>query len=208
MGDDPFAAADDFAGGGDDPFAGTSAAAGDDPFGSSDLGDYGADAGDDLGGYGADLGSTEPVANADNDVFGGMVEAEQPITLGGDEPVLGAPTASSKYVEWQNNHQSKLVEKRNAARERKEEQLTAARAELEAFQSERAANLKKIKAANRDEESAKQAEISNVMEFGSSWEKVNRLVNLKPNPDEKPGTSTVDRMRTLLIQLKNEKPKA
>jgi len=45
------------------------------------------------------------------------------------------------------------------------------------------------------------------MEYGSSWEKVTKLVNLQPRADEKPGSSVVDRMRKLLIQLKNEPSK-
>lgn len=42
-------------------------------------------------------------------------------------------------------------------------------------------------------------------ESGQRWEKVNKLISTAPRPNEKAGTSRVERMRKLLIQLKTEK---
>jgi len=216
---DPFAA-DAAVAAADDPFANSaySAEAGDDPFagaggGGDDLGGYGAglgddlgggDVGEDLGGYGLDLGD-----NGQTDAFG-LGGGEEPAPeLGMGDP-LGdidgdALGPSQKYLEWESNHKMELVQKRDAARAQKEEALASAREQLDSFKSDRNAMLAQSKQTNREEEANKAAEVSNVMEFGSAWEKVVRLVDLAPKADEKPGTSVVDRMRKLLIQLSHEK---
>ena len=57
---------------------------------------------------------------------------------------------------------------------------------------------------DRTDEKNHKAETASLMEFGSQWEKVAKLVNLTPSANEKPGSSKVARMRSLLIQLKND----
>jgi len=44
-------------------------------------------------------------------------------------------------------------------------------------------------------------------EHGNRWEKVNKLVNTQARPNEKAGTSRVDRFRKILIQMKTVKDK-
>jgi len=73
---------------------------------------------------------------------------------------------------------------------------------------ERESKIAKTKQTNLEEEKNFITEMASLMEFGSQWEKVHKLVNLQPKPNEKPGSSRKDRMRGLLIQLKHEKDKA
>ncbi len=54
-----------------------------------------------------------------------------------------------------------------------------------------------------DEKSTK-AEIATLFQFGAQWEKVGKLINIAPKANEK---RSVDRMRKLLLTLKNDDPK-
>lgn len=49
------------------------------------------------------------------------------------------------------------------------------------------------------------SDMKSTFESGQRWEKVNKLISTAPRPNEKAGTSRVERMRKLLIQLKTEK---
>ena len=49
------------------------------------------------------------------------------------------------------------------------------------------------------------SDMKTTFESGQRWEKVNKLISTAPRPNEKAGTSRVERMRKLLIQLKTEK---
>merc|ERR1712130_358381 len=86
-----------------------------------------------------------------------------------------------------------------------EELLEQARTNIEKFYSERKQKQESIKAQNKENEQGYFSEMKDLMQHGAPWEKVGRLVNLAPKANEKPGTSKVNRMRQLLIQLKNEK---
>lgn len=107
--------------------------------------------------------------------------------------------------EWEREHRAMLLEKRTKGRQEKEAILERARESIEEFYKNLEEKQQNIKSANREaEENAKQ-ELIDVMQHGDAWEKVGRLINLTPKPNEKPGSSKVNRMRGLLIQLKNEK---
>merc|ERR1712110_737519 len=97
------------------------------------------------------------------------------------------------------------MEKRKVARERKEEIKEKAKESLEQFYADRKEKQSNIKTRNREQEEIIKDEMNDLMQHGAPWEKVGRLVNLTPKPNEKPGSSKVNRMRGLLIQLKNEK---
>jgi len=134
----------------------------------------------------------------------------------GNDP-LGFPNVQSEdekeyddnaaIKEWEEKHRETLLQKRNAARAEKEKLLEKAKEDIEAFYEERKKKKATIKIQNKEAEENYFSEMKDLMEFGAAWEKVGRLVNLTPKSNEKPGTSKVDRMRTLLIQLKNEKPR-
>lgn len=181
--------------GGDDPFAGSSdSVGGDDPFASADLG-----GGDDPFAS-PEVDSAPAEASAFGFVADGNSQADAPVSL-----EAAAPAADSALSKWQEQRRAVLVERRDAARAEKEKQRDVAKQELEQMHAERKERLEGIKKQNREEEKNWHAEMETTMQFGSDWEKVTKLVNLTTPKGEKPGTSKVDRMRGLLIQLKNEK---
>lgn len=111
----------------------------------------------------------------------------------------------SKLGNWENEHRKLLMEKRNAARAKKEELLEKAKTDIEKFYKERQEKKENARLRNKDNEKKYFQDMTDLMQYGAAWEKVGRLVNLASKPNEKPGSSKVDRMRRLLIQLKNEK---
>jgi len=106
---------------------------------------------------------------------------------------------------WQAKRGEELRKRRDAAREKKEHQKEAGKEETAKFMADREAKIQKAKTVNADEEKGFVTDMATLMEHGSQWEKVHKLINLQPKPNEKPGTSRKDRMRGLLIQLKHEK---
>lgn len=162
-----------------------------------------------------DEGKLPFAQDQEEDIFAGTDMAGDPI---GEDLSIGEVGASlevkdesdelSAIGQWEAEHRSALMEKRNKARAEKEKLLENAKADIEKFYNERMEKQKKIKAQNKENEQNYFSEMGDLMQYGDPWEKVGRLVNLTPKPNEKPGTSKVDRMRGLLIQLKNEKPSA
>jgi len=102
---------------------------------------------------------------------------------------------------WEKERAQELNSRREAAQVEKLKQLNTAKEELAKFYADREAQLVKVQKANRAEEKNFKAEMKALMEHGSRWEKVHKLVNVAPKPNEK-GQSKVDRYRKLLIQLK------
>merc|ERR1712150_18046 len=111
----------------------------------------------------------------------------------------------SLIKKWEMEHRDKLKDKRNTARAEKEKLIEQAKTDIEKFYEERKDKQANIKTQNKEHEQRYFQEMKDLMQYGAPWEKVGRLVNLTPKPNEKPGTSKVGRMRRLLIQLKNEK---
>jgi len=195
--DDPFAAAPAVE---DDPFG---AAVEDDPFAASP-----AEVEDPFAAAPVEEDAPVEEAAPADDPFGASEATfpeeveETPVTLdAAPQEILPESTA---LAEWQSARSEVLRERRDKAREDKENQREQGKAKLSSFLSERAAKLEQIKLNNRDEEKNQLAEMANVMENGTEWEKVHKLVNLTPKPNEKPGSSRVDRMRGLLIQMKHK----
>lgn len=73
------------------------------------------------------------------------------------------------------------------------------------FYADREAQLQKTQKTNRADEKNYRSDMKTTFESGQRWEKVNKLISTAPRPNEKAGTSRVERMRKLLIQLKTEK---
>lgn len=206
---------DDFAAGGDDPFAADSGAGQEeDPFGlgsaepleqddpfAAEAGSFPEEAATEV-----DYGELDPSPEMGmememeqtSDAMDDMSfreEAKQEVSILPESAVLG---------EWQSARNQLLTTRRNAAYEKKEVQQQTAKDELAQFNVDRKAKIDKIKSQNREEETNFKTEMDNLMQFGSQWEKVHKLVNLQPKPNEKPGSSRVDRMRNLLIKLKHD----
>jgi len=106
---------------------------------------------------------------------------------------------------WQAKRGEELKKRRDAAREKKEQLKETGKEETAKFMADREAKVLKAKAVNVEEEKGFVTDMATLMEHGSQWEKVHKLINLQPKPNEKPGTSRKERMRGLLIQLKHEK---
>lgn len=185
------------------------------------MGEYGG--GDDglLGGDGLDGflpqdddGKYDPMDNGEEpDLFAGT-DMDQKIMdpMGNVENaemdpsmVIEESEEKSKIQQWEMEHREMLIEKRNQARAEKEKLIETAKTDIENFYEERKKKQGSIKSQNKEHEQRYFQEMKDLMQYGAPWEKVGRLVNLTPKPNEKPGTSKVGRMRRLLIQLKNEK---
>jgi hypothetical protein len=98
-----------------------------------------------------------------------------------------------------------LRDRATKAQADKEALLSGARDELAKFYADRDAQLAKQQKTNRADEKNYRSDMKTTFDSGARWEKVNKLVSTAPRPQEKAGTSRVDRMRKLLIQLKAEK---
>lgn len=159
---------------------------------------------DDEGKFPGDIGEEDP-----DDIFAGTDMASEAVAennmleLGMDE---AKAEETSRYAQWEAEHRAALMEKRNKARAEKEELLERAKTDIQKFYDERKAKQEAAIKRNKGHEENYFSEMRDLMAHGAPWEKVGRLVNLTPKPNEKPGTSKVGRMRRLLIQLKNEKP--
>lgn len=150
-----------------------------------------------------------PDMDQDDDIFAGtdLQDTGGEMDGSGDFPGnLEVKDENSEIGRWEAEHRQVLMEKRTKARQDKEKLLEKAKSDIQKFYEERKEKQGNIRIQNKEHEQNYFSEMSNLMQYGAPWEKVGRLVNLTPNPNEKPGTSKVDRMRTLLIQLKNEKP--
>jgi hypothetical protein len=150
-------------------------------------------------------------------------EASAPVVLGGPAPGgLGAAVMAaggafeglsddkeaeedSPLAKWQAARAEVLGKRRAAASAEKQRQVEASREEVGKFLEERKKMVGKNQERNRAEEKEYRAELDSVMQFGSLWEQVARLVDLTPKAGSTYKRDDLTRMRTLLLQLKNER---
>lgn len=109
------------------------------------------------------------------------------------------------YSIWERERQGILDERKAKHDAAKQQVLATAQEELKKFYADEASRLDKVQKTNRADEKSFKQDMSTVMAHGTRWEKVNKLVNLQPKPNEKPGTSRVDRFRKILLTLKQSK---
>jgi hypothetical protein len=145
----------------------------------------------------------------EDDPFGaaeprGSLSAQEELKFEGKSSETLLPNNDALTL-WQSKRAEELRKRRDAAREKKEHQKEAAKEETAKFMADRDARILKTKTVNAEEEKGAVTDMATLMEHGSLWEKVHKLVNLQPKPNEKPGSSRKERMRGLLIQLKHEK---
>jgi len=215
---DPFTAAADETGDidnafglGDEPVQ-ESPAADDDPFATTTADD------DDVFGLAGDDVEETPAdedvfALADGDTMEPVTEvpvedmlapAEEPVFVG-DDDAFEEKAEPTPFQLWEEKRNEVLRQRRDKAYGDKDGLEEAGKVATAEFYTSRETRIKAIQETNREDEKKTVADMESLMEFGSQWEKVAKLVNLTPDPNEKPGTSKVDRLRQLLIQLKNEK---
>jgi hypothetical protein len=132
---------------------------------------------------------------------------------------------------WETERAKILRDRSSKAEADKQASLTAAREEVQKFYADRDTNVGKQQKTNRTycsstlrvliahyvlpficlcplpsaDEKNYRSDMKTTFESGARWEKVNKLISTQPRPNEKAGTSRVDRMRKVLLQLKTEK---
>merc|ERR1712070_454430 len=129
--------------------------------------------------------------------------------MGGDGmDMMDMPKSEEKFEPtplqlWEEKRATVLEERESASEQKKQDALQRAAEEFARYLEIRGKRIEETKKAHRDE-AARQAEsLEKLMAHGTKWAKVEKLVNLKPNK-EKSFTKT-ERMRKLLITLKNER---
>lgn len=108
-----------------------------------------------------------------------------------------------KIKKWREEQVQRLEEKDKEEEKKKEELRQIAKQELEDWYKNHEETIAKTKAANRD--AAKTAEKQFVAEDdkiqpGTEWERIAKLCDF--NPKAKPGSKDVSRMRSIILQMK------
>lgn len=143
-----------------------------------------------------------------DDIFAGTDMAMTAIpstTDPGFEENISDFSGLSQLDQWNAERKQYLMDKRSNARQGKETLVEKAKTDIEKFYIERKERITQIKAENKKEEERYIQEVEDLMNYGAPWEKVARLVDLKPKQRDLTSNTNIARMRTLLIQLKNEK---
>jgi len=172
-------------------------------------------------------GTEEPPVQVE-DMFGGPVEPAEPVVVeNGIEDfqeleekmdpsqAYAAIAAADARIEelrsepekirlWREENTKRLAEKDAESEEKRQEWLAQAKKELEDWEKNRAEQLEKTRESNRlaEEQFIKDRDQSTP---GSEWERVSKLCDF--NPKGAKGTKDVTRMRSSLLQLKqNPRP--
>lgn len=160
----------------------------------------------------------EQQQQAQDDVFGlGGFDPVQPSPSASqrqqqqDSAFFSAPAASSGVSQakrdWDEKKARQLAARKESQQKGLQQNIAQGKRELEDFQSKRTTHTNKLKATNRTEEKETRSELESTLQNGSEWEKVAKYCDLKPKHDPKIATlpNNTERMRTLLIDLKNDK---
>lgn len=188
---------------------------------------------DDIFGVSSGADATEvPPAADDDDIFGnaGVEESVAPAAEH-DDPFAAAPEPAAEEEQpedplagvqavqepsfeelddgplskWRAEREIVLSKRAEDAAEEKRALAKKGQEDVANFYTQRDERIEKAQANNRTEEKEFRTELENTFKFGTKWEKVGKLVNLNPNQEDKRET---ERMRKLLIQLKNDKSAA
>jgi len=108
------------------------------------------------------------------------------------------------YSIWEQKRADVLKARQDKADADKADLVLKAKDELKNFYSSREEKLEKTKKQHRQDEASEAKETAALMESGTRWQKVNKLVDLKPKKDHAESQRT-ERFRNLLIQLKNQR---
>ena len=113
----------------------------------------------------------------------------------------------NEFSVWKEKRRKILEERMTSEKQSQEEIQETAKSDLEKFHSDRARRIEGAKEQNRTKEKTLREDINSVFEHGTIWEQVSRMVNLNENTEKRSLSANQERMRSLLIQLKNEKKK-
>jgi len=129
------------------------------------------------------------------------MKAAAPVSQPVAEPE--AKKGPTPYSVWELKKAQYLAEKQRKADEAKRVVANQAREDIAKFYAMRQDRIIGIKQQNRNDEKATKIEIANLFQYGAQWEKVGKLMNLALKVNEK---RPVERMRKLLVTLKNDTP--
>lgn len=149
----------------------------------------------------APLETSDPFATVD----GGSSENAGAFDSFSNQPVEVKEEEAAALDAWEKERATILRDRASKAEADKAANLATARDEVNKFYADRDATAAKQAKTNRADEKNYRADMKATFESGQRWEKVNKLITTAPRANEKPGTSRVERMRKLLIQLKAEK---
>merc|ERR1712198_57911 len=137
--------------------------------------------------------SSQPQEAPSGDIFAAAAEAM---------PVAAAPEVVDEEPSvlslWQEQRRKTLQERADKEAQQKKEAVAKAQEELQKFYEDREKTINAAKEENAKTEKQPKEEMAAVFKSGSIWEQVAKMVSLTST--EKGGP---DRMRSLLIQLKN-----
>ncbi|XP_050303136.1 clathrin light chain isoform X1 [Anthonomus grandis grandis] len=154
-------------------------------------------------GNGFDIKS-EPI---DDDIFGVEPRSIPDIYSGSAAPSGISPPISlsqpreepEKIKKWREEQVKRLEEKDREEEKKKEELRQIAKKELEDWYKNHEEAIAKTKAANRNAEKQFVAEDDEIQP-GTEWERIAKLCDF--NPKAKPGSKDVSRMRSIILQMK------
>jgi len=156
-------------------------------------------------------GEAEPAAVVENGIedFQELEEVMDPsqayaAIAAADARIEELRTEPEKIRLWREENTKRLAEKDAESEEKRQEWLAQAKKELEDWDKSRAEQLEKTRESNRlaEEQFIKERDQSTP---GSEWERVSKLCDF--NPKGAKGTKDVTRMRSSLLQLKqNPRP--
>jgi len=106
---------------------------------------------------------------------------------------------------WLESRRQILEERRAKEREEQEKLQKQAKDDIQKFHEDRKRRVEEGKKQNRLKETQLREDLQSVFEYGTDWEQVARMVNLQEPTDKRGLSGDQERMRNLLIQLKNEK---
>ena len=121
-------------------------------------------------------------------------------------PVSMAPPEPSAMQKWNEEWQTTLLQRKEEENALKATQVEAARADIEKFQAEREKRRETRMAKNRSDEQDKLEAIEADLENDNSWQRVVKMIEL--NQDSADGSADTNRMKDVLVLLKNEPGKA
>lgn len=161
-----------------------------------------------------DLGfeHVEDVFDAAAAEIAGPVDAgsEDAFGLGFENETVSSPAGSNEaYATWEAEHKKALIAKAERIRAEKKANEAQAKKDLDAFYAKHKATLSTSQSESVSAEEKAKKSAKDTTEKGSQWEKVARYCDLKPRAESGKGSQQKknERMRSLLVNLKNEEKK-
>ncbi|KAH1019367.1 hypothetical protein HUJ04_009196 [Dendroctonus ponderosae] len=136
-----------------------------------------------------------------DDIYGEQENADAFGSVGVSPPMsFSQPREEPEKIKKWREEQVKRLEEKDKEEERKKEELReVAKKELDDWYRSHEETIAKTKAANRNAEKQFVAEDDEIQP-GTEWERIAKLCDF--NPKAKPGSKDVSRMRSMILQMK------